>query len=139
MRILMLILHFIGLVMGVGTGIANIFLGMAASRMDKKEAVKFSLNTAVLGKMGMIGITLLIISGGYLITPFWSNLANMPTLIAKLAMVLVLVTFLGIISYTAGKAQKGDPEKYLKRLKILGPVTLLVSLTIIVLAVITFH
>ena len=139
MRNLMLIVHFIGLAMGVGTGIANFFLGRAASKMDKSEALKFIFNTFVLGKMGMIGITLLILSGGYLMTPFWKTLQNMPTLITKLVMVLVLITGIGMISYNAGKAQKGDPGKYLKRLRILGPVTLLVSLVIIILAVLSFH
>ena len=48
MRNLMLIVHFIGLAMGVGTGIANFFLGRAASKMDKSEALKFIFNTFVL-------------------------------------------------------------------------------------------
>jgi uncharacterized membrane protein len=132
-------IHFIGLAMGVGTGMANLFLGRAASKMEKTEALKFILNTSVLGKMGMIGITLLILSGGYLIGPFWSNLPNMPTLIAKLSMVLVLVILLGLIGIYARKAQKGEPEKYLKRIKVIAPIALLTGLTIIILAVLTFH
>ncbi len=139
MRNIMLIVHFIGLAMGVGTGLANLFLGMAAKKMEKLEAQKFALKTLILGKMGLIGIILLVISGGYLITPFWKNLANMPTLIAKLAMVLVLITFLIIIKYNSAKAQKGEHEKYLKRLTTIGPVTLLISLVIIILAVFSFH
>jgi uncharacterized membrane protein len=139
MRNIMLMVHFIGLAMGVGTGLANMFLGMAASRMEKPEALKFALKTLVLGKMGLIGIILLVISGGYLMTPFWKVLENMPTLIAKLALVLVLIIFLVIIKYNAGKAQKGDPEKYLKRLRALGSVTILLGLAIIALAVFSFH
>jgi uncharacterized membrane protein len=139
MRNIMLMVHFIGLAMGVGTGLANLFLGMAAKKMEKAEAQKFALKTLVLGKMGLIGITLLVISGGYLITPFWKNLANMPSLIAKLAMVLVLIIFLGIIKYNSAKALKGDAGRYLNRLRQIGPVTLLISLVIIILAVISFH
>jgi len=139
MRNIMLMIHFIGLAMGVGTGLANMFLGMAASRMEKPEAQKFALKTLVLGKMGLIGIILLVISGGYLMTPFWKILENMPVLITKLALVLVLIIFLVIIKFNAGKAQKGDPEKYLKRLRALGMVTLFLGLAIIVLAVFSFH
>jgi uncharacterized membrane protein len=139
MRNIMLMVHFLGLIMGVGTGIAHMFLGIASSRMEKKEAQKFLLNTHILSKMGTIGITLLVISGGYLITPYLHNIANMPTLIAKLSLVLVLIIFLIIIGITSRKAHQEEPEKYLKRLKSLGQVTLLLSLTIIVLAVITFH
>ena len=139
MRNIMLMVHFLGLAMGVGTGLANLFLGMAAKKMEKAEAQKFALKTLVLGKMGLIGIILLVISGGYLITPFWKNLANLPTLVAKLAMVLVLIIFLGIIKYNSSKALKGDPEKYMNRLRKVGPVTLLISLVIIILAVLSFH
>jgi hypothetical protein len=69
----------------------------------------------------------------------WSNLENMPTLIPKLAIILVLISCLCLLSYNDGKAQKGDPAKVLKRLKLPGPVTLLVSLTIIILAIFSFH
>ena len=40
--------------------------------------------------MGHIGITMLIISGLYLMTPFWMTLSARPLLIAKLILVLVL-------------------------------------------------
>jgi len=131
--------HFIGLAMGVGTGIANLFLGSVASKLEKPEALKFMLKTAVLGKMGMIGLTLLILSGGYLLTPFFANLPHMPTLIAKLSLVLVLIVLLGMISVNARGLKGPDPGKYVKRIKVLGPLALLTSLTIIALAVITFH
>ena len=139
MRNLMLIIHFIGLAMGVGTGFAYMFLGKAASRLEKQDALKFALNTLVLRKMGLIGISLLVISGGYLMTPFWAILGNMPFLIAKLGLVLVLIILIGISHYNSGKALKGEPEKYMKRLRAIGPFTLLISLAIIILAAITFR
>jgi len=40
--------------------------------------------------MGHIGITMLIISGLYLMTPFWKTLNARPLLITKLILVLVL-------------------------------------------------
>jgi uncharacterized membrane protein len=135
----MLMVHFIGLAMGVGTGMANLFLGRAASKLEKKDAMKFILNTFVLGKMGMIGLTLLILSGGYLLTPYLPNLPNMPTLIAKLSLVILLIVLIGMVSINARKAQKSDPEKYMKRIRILGPIALLTSLLIILMAVLTFH
>jgi uncharacterized membrane protein len=135
----MLMVHFIGLAMGVGTGIAHMFLGIASAKMEKKEAQQFLLNTHILSKMGTIGIILLVLSGSYLITPFFQHIASMPTLIAKLSLVLVMIIFLIIIGITSRKAHKEEPEKYLKRLKALGQVTLLLSLSIIALAVITFH
>ena len=72
----MLILHFIGLAMGLGTTFAHAFLGMAVSKMTSEEAIKFRLHSLVLSKMGNIGIVLLIFSGLYLITPFWTKSAK---------------------------------------------------------------
>ena len=139
MRNIVLIVHFIGLAMGVGTSLAHMFLGIANARIEKKEAQKFALNAFALNKMGVIGLILLLISGIYLIIPYWDNLANMPMLIAKLILVLVLVVLMFVILNYAGKALKGDPDKFLKRLQSVGPIVLLISITIIILTVITFN
>ena len=78
MRDIMLIVHFIGLAMGLGTSIAFMIFGIASSKMEKEEGQKFIVNAFTLSKMGNIGIVLLIISGGYLITPYWPILTSMP-------------------------------------------------------------
>ena len=73
MREEMLVVHLVGLIMGVGTSFSFIFLGIAGSKLEKEERLKFALNTFPLARMGHIGLTLLIISGGYLMTPFWGS------------------------------------------------------------------
>ena len=138
MREAMLITHFVGLAMGVGSGFAFMFLGIAASKMEPEEAFKFSMKTFVVSRMGYIGLTLLIISGLYLMTPYWKVIDLLPLLIAKLVLVLVLATLIGIISSTVRKAKTGRPE-ILKRVRPLGMLTLLTSISIIVLAVLVFH
>ena len=90
MREAMLIIHFLGLAMGLGTSFALMFLGIAGSRMDKEEGKKFALKTFALGTMGHIGLVMLIVSGLYLMTPYWNALSSMPMLLAKLLLVLVL-------------------------------------------------
>jgi uncharacterized membrane protein len=139
MREVMLIVHFIGLAMGLGTSMAFIFLGIASSKMEKDEAQKFRLNTFALTKMGNIGLILLIISGGYLMTPYWSILTTTPLLMMKLVLVLALAAFIGIIGSFVKKAKKGDAESYLKKIPLLGKLALLTALTIVVLAVYIFH
>jgi len=138
MREIMLIFHFIGLVMGMGTGFAHAFLGAAAGKMSPEERVKFSVNTLALGPMGLIGISLLLISGFYMITPYWKVLSDMPWLMAKLSLVGVLILLIVIINIASAKLKKGDISQ-LKKLKVLGMGTLLVALSIIVCAVKTFH
>lgn len=139
MREAMLIVHFIGLAMGIGTSFAFLFLGMASSKMEKADGQKFTLNAFSLSKMGHIGFALLIISGGYLMTPYWKNLGDMPLLISKLVLVLVLGALIGIIGANAKRAKKGNTETYLKKIKPLGSLALLVGITIVILAVFVFH
>ena len=139
MRDVMLIVHFIGLAMGLGTSLAFMFLGIASSKMEEQEAQKFRLNSFALSRMGHIGLALLIISGGYLMTPYWSILTAIPLLIVKLALVLVLAALIGIISSYARKAKEGDTELYLKKIEILGKLALLTAIIIVILAVYIFH
>jgi uncharacterized membrane protein len=139
MRNAMLILHFIGLAMGLGTSFAFMFLGRASSKMEKSEALKFTLNTFALSKMGHIGLTLLVVSGIFLMTPFWGSLLTWPLLMTKLVLVLVLGALVGIISAAARKAKNGDAENQLKKIPILGRLSLLTSLAIVIIAVLIFQ
>ncbi|MDX2250597.1 MAG: hypothetical protein SF052_27695 [Bacteroidia bacterium] len=139
MRDIMLIVHFIGLAMGIGTSLAFLFLGIASSKMPPEEAQKFNLNTFALSRMGQIGLTLLVISGGALMTPYWKNLGNMPLMITKLVLVLVLGALVGIIGSLSKKAKKGDTETYLKKIRPFGQISLFTGLAIVVLAVYIFH
>jgi len=135
----MLILHFIGLVMGVGTSFAHAFLSQVTSKMTAEEATKFQVHSLVLGRMGQIGLTLLIVSGFYLITPYWKILPTTPLLMLKLAMVALLVTLIVLISRASNKAKKGNAEGEIKKIAQLGKFTLPISLIIIILAVYIFH
>ena len=139
MREIMLILHLIGLVMGVGTSFAFLFLGRAAAKMEKAASEKFMLNSLSIASMGHIGITLSIISGGYLMTPFWSTLGHMPMLIAKLILVVVLLVVISIISVAAKKAKQGESEEQLKKIKNWGKISFISGLAIVVLAVLSFR
>jgi uncharacterized membrane protein len=139
MREFMLFLHFIGLTMGIGTSFSYMFLGIASSKMEAKEAVKFTLNTLALSKMGYIGLSLLVISGFYLITPFWPVLTVSPFLIIKLSLVLLLFVWVGIVGNFAARAKKGNPEIYLKKLRMFGKLSLLTSLAIVMCAILNFR
>ena len=88
--------------------------------------------------MGHIGLALLILSGGYLMTPYWGVLGSQPLLIAKLTLVLTLVICIVIISMATGRVKKGDMTGF-KRIVTLGRVALLLGLSIVVLAVLVFR
>ncbi len=139
MRDFFLIIHLIGLTMALGTGFANLFLGFAAAKLPPAERGGFMSKTMILTRMGQTGLGLLLISGFYLITPYWKILGDMPTLIAKLSAVGLLIIMVTVISLMAKKAVKsGDPALFAK-LRPLGILNFLLGITIVVLAVLTFH
>ncbi len=134
----MLVTHFLGMAMGVGTSFAFMFLGIQASKLEEGERQKFLVNALSIGRMGNIGLILLFISGGYLMTPYWSVLGSMPLLITKLVLFLVLGALIGIISSKARKARNGDLEQ-LSKIPLLGQFTMITGITIIILAVSVFQ
>ena len=135
----MLIVHFLGLTMGLGTGFAHAFLGAAAAKLQGQEATNFRLRTLVISYMGHTGIAFLLVSGFYLITPYWKVLSSMPLLIAKLSLVFILIILVSLLGVASSKAKKGDAERQFKKMETLGKLTLLVGIAIVVLAVKVFH
>lgn len=140
MRDVMLILHFVGLTMGLGTSFAHAFLGSVTGKMSADEATKFRVHSLVLGKMGLIGIGLLVISGLYLVTPYWKLLSSMPLLILKLSLVVVLISLIAVINILSARAKKGnETEVQFKKIAPLGKMTMLIALIIVIVAVYVFH
>jgi uncharacterized membrane protein len=139
MRDIMLITHFIGLAMALGTGFANLFLGIAASKLEPAERGKFMSNTMILMRMGHTGLGLLLLSGFYLITPYWKIVGDMPILIAKLSCVGLLLILVSVITIIAKKAQREGNPAMLMKLKPFGMLNFFLGITIVVLAVLSFH
>ncbi|MEQ8478774.1 hypothetical protein [Fulvivirga sp.] len=139
MREIALIFHFLGLTMGLGTSFAHAFLGIIVSKMSDEEALKFRMHSLVLSKMGNIGIILLVLSGLYLISPYWDVITSLPLLIVKLVLVVVLIIFIIIINLLTKKAYKGDAKLELMKMEKFGKMTLLIGVAIVILAVYIFH
>lgn len=144
MREAMLVVHFLGLAMGLGTSFGFMFLGMATAKMEKEEAAKFMATALKMGRMGHIGLVLLLLSGGYLMTASginrWSTLLDSGNhlLLTKLILFIVLGGLIGVISSKSKKVGKGDYEQ-LNSIKKLGPLAMLTGIAIVVLAVLYFR
>lgn len=139
MRDTMLMLHFIGLAMGLGTSFTHAFLGKAISKMDSIEAKKFRVQINALSQMGSIGTVLLLVSGIYLLIPYWPSLTSFPFLILKLVLFIILVILILLINRAANKNYKNDTKNSLNRIELKGKLTLVISVVIIILAVKVFH
>src|SRR5688572_28321157 len=135
MRELMLVIHFIGLAMALGAGFANLFLGSVASKLEPAERGGFMSKIVILGRMGQIGLGLLLFSGLGLMTPYWKVLGDMPWLIAKLSFVALLLISVSTVLIMLNKAQKqGNPAMFAK-IKPLGMLNFFIGIAIVILAV----
>lgn len=139
MRDIMLIVHVLGVALGVGTSFAFLFMGLSLKNKSKEDADRLLMNLLPLNLMGKIGLTLLIISGGYLMTPYWQIMTNMPYLLAKLGLVVVLTVCIGIMEVYTKKAKQNNGGVYLNKLSGMGRIVLPVGILIVILAVLTFH
>lgn len=134
----MLIIHLIGLSLGLGSSFIFIFLGSASAKLEKEEASKFMVRTFSLSTMAHIGLTLSLISGFYLMTPYWKVLSTLPLLISKLVFVGLFILTISLIGVAQNKAKKGGSESQLRKIRTLSAITLFSGLTIVVLAVLVF-
>ena len=139
MHELFLILHFIGLSMALGTGFANLFLGAVAAKLAPAERGSFMSKATVLVRMGQIGLGLLIISGLCLAMPHWGTYTAMPTFIAKLSLIVLLLITVTITSLKVRKAKKENDPSQLAKVKPLGMMNFFIGIAILILAVITFQ
>ena len=139
MRDVMLITHFIGLAMALGAGFANLFLGIVASKLEPAERGSFMSKLFILGRMGQIGLGLLLLSGFYLITSYWKIIGEMPLLMGKLSLVAILIISVSRIIFLVNKAKNENNPSILMKIKPLGMLNLFLAIAIVILAVLTFH
>lgn len=143
---LLLITHFIGLALGLGTGFSMMRLGASTKDLDPAERGKFMGRVLVLSKNGSIGLALLILSGlalfftGGGMTLF--RVAGWP-FHTKITLVLILIGAFGVMQMNIAKLRKAAPgpeaQAIAGKLPKLGAVTTSLSLLIVVMAVLSFH
>ena len=139
MKETMLILHFIGLAMGVGTSFAHMFLGNTLSKLTLAEAETFKTQTKGLSLMGTVGTVVLLGSGIYLIIPYWPVILTLPLLIAKLVLFVVLVVLIILINLGARNNYQNQDLATLKRIELLGKISMVIGVAIVILAVNVFN
>lgn len=138
MRENFLILHFIGLAMGVGASFASVFLSMSLKQYDKEKQVdiaKAFMNLIYLSKSGLL---LLIISGLFLMQPYWALMKTMPLLHVKFTLVFLLLINVILMTFFFKRVKKDNDLSYLPKLKWMGRASALLSLIIIFCATMVF-
>ena len=139
----LLMLHFIGLAMGVGTSFAMLTLGSTARRLPPDERREFFGRIGGLAKNGSIGFLLLIASGvGMLFERGVSVMFQIGggAFHAKLALVVILAGCLGYSQVLRKKLREsGGTGPAASIVPKLGIAMLALGVGIVVTAVLAFH
>ncbi len=137
----LLFLHFIGLALGVGTGFANMTLGLAAKNLAPEERIAFALKTFALSRNGSIGLLLLIVSGIGLMLMRGVGAtfaAGGGAFHAKLTLVVLMIGALGYMQTLAARAKREGGGPVMAKIPKVGRVMLVLGVGIVLTAVIAF-
>jgi uncharacterized membrane protein len=140
-----LVLHFIGLALGVGTGFAMFTLGMSTQDMPPADRAAFMRRASVITRNGSVGLLLLIVSGvGFLVTRgvpvvmAWGG----PMFHIKLTLVAMLIGVFGYMQVLLRQSRSSDAAvagAASARMAIVSKIMLLLGVSIVVTAVLAFH
>lgn len=140
---LLLVLHFIGVALSVGTGFAFMALGIGTKDMALPERGAFMLRAFVIGRNGSIGLLLLLISGisMVMIRGGFASVSETFGWPFRIKMILVLI-IIGLVGYMESLMKKAKQDKggpVMARIPKVGPILLFTALCVIVSAVLSFH
>src|SRR4051812_30153863 len=97
---LLLVVHFIGIALGVGTGFAFMALGIGTKDMALPDRGTYMLRAFILSRNGSVGLVLLLLSGVgmVLMRGGFATVTEQAGGAFKVKMVLVVV-LMGLIGY----------------------------------------
>ncbi|HUR19814.1 MAG TPA: hypothetical protein VMZ90_03345 [Vicinamibacterales bacterium] len=139
---LWLILHFLGVALGVGTGFAMMTLGISTKDLPPADRGAFMRRASVIGLNGSIGLALLLGSGiGLLLTRGvdvvmawggkWFHI--------KLTLVVILIGIFGYMQVLVRQSRSADGAAAAARIPLISRLMLLVAVSVIISAVLAFH
>lgn len=133
-------LHFTGLSLGIGGGMANLLLGLRASRTTMPEAAGVLRGMApVYARVETLGLALLWLSGLFLLAWSGLNALTIPAFQAKLAFVVLLTGISVIARITARNAVKAGLQPKPGRIRAMGVATLTSAFIALGFAVLAFR
>lgn len=134
----LVIVHMVGLAMGFGSGFAQMVMAGLMSKATPAEKGVLGRFPPAMGRVGVIGLVLLWISGYSIVMYRYGSFAILPqTFIYKLIAVVLLTLAVIAIQVLQRRMQAGDASAMAK-MQTLGRLTGPLSLIAIIFAVITF-
>jgi len=139
MKDIMIILHNLGLVLTLGSTVFFLIIRKDLYKTAGEAKVDLYNVIAKYQRMTHIGMAIMILSGGYLMTPYWSGLGSMHMIHVKMLVVVLWLFVVIVLSIMLRKARKGKGKKCDERMRKFNYASLLFGIIIIIVAVLQFH
>lgn len=134
----LVILHFIGLTMGLSTGFANMVMAGIIRKASPAEIPALARFGPAMSRIGAVGLALLWVTGIAIVKTRYGSFSVLPQpFLIKLAAVVLLTLMVGYMHVLMPRAQKGDAAA-MARIQTLGKATGPLAIIAIIFAVITF-
>ena len=138
---ILLVLHVLGLAMGLSTGFANMVMMGLIGKAAPAEKPVLGRFPPLMGRIGSIGLALLWITGLSMLFLKWGGFAgfgDMPWQFhAKITLVVILSGLIGYMQVLERRWRGGDMSA-MKTMQTLGKVAFLLAISIIVFADLAF-
>lgn len=136
---IVLIVHFVGLMMGAGGGLGSTIVMAQARVLPAEQAGPLRSVGPALARLSTVGLILMLLSGPALVSLKYGGFSNMPMLFwVKLVFVGTLTLAAILIEVTYARVKKGD-MKAAGLLPKLGPMAGISSLLAVIFAALAFH
>ncbi len=134
----LMVVHFLGLAMGLSTGFANMVMAGLIAKAAPNDKAVLSRFAPAMSRVGVIGLAMLWASGVAIVLTRYGTFSILPRpFIAKLTAVVLLTIAVAYINLLMPKAQRGDAAAQ-ARIQTLGKLTAPLAVIAIIFAVISF-
>ncbi len=140
--LVLLILHFVGLALGVGASFALFTLRRASVGLEAAERTKFIVRAGSVAKNGSYGLLLLLVTGlamFFMRGPGAVMAAGGPAFHAKLTLVVILCGVSGYSQVLAKRVREAGGGPALAKLPAVSSAILFLGVAIVIAAVIAFQ
>ncbi|WP_373974091.1 hypothetical protein NT239_10600 [Chitinibacter sp. SCUT-21] len=136
-RDLLLTLHFVGLIVGAGSGFALFVIGFLLPRFAERERAEIAIGLYTLRYMSYAGLLLLVVTGILMLQALWQGVQDSLWLWGKLLAVAIIVVC-AVFGVQAMRRPRPDAAVF-RRLALLGKISVAASLWVVICAVQSFH
>ncbi len=140
--LVLLMLHFVGLALGVGASFALFTLRKASAELSLAERTTFILRALSVSKNGSYGLLLLLVTGlgmFFMRGPGAVMAAGGPAFHAKLTLVVILCGVVGYSQALGKRAREAGGGPALAKLPAVSMAILLLGVATVIAAVIAFQ